>query len=306
MVHNLRTMNFLEFAVFVEVVRCGGISAAAEQLHLAKSGVSTVLRRLEDRLNVKLLERNSRRIALTAEGALLLPKVESLLAEGEHLLREAEQGLASPQGMVRIAATPEFGSMAVNSLVPEVRKRFPELRLTVKLAYGKEDLQDPSFDFAIRIGRVEDENLVARKVGGSHRLLVASPNAMSQISVKKLDDLTLAPCLIFSSTQLESIWTLQHLETQKEQSVVVSSHFAVQSLGTLLQLCEQGEGIAMLPEFLVRRSLAQGKLVNVLPELQSREINVNLVYRSGMDRIMRVKTVLDIAREVLPPLLSKP
>ncbi|SMF15493.1 DNA-binding transcriptional regulator, LysR family [Alteromonadaceae bacterium Bs31] len=304
MVHKLRTMTVLELTAFLEVVKCGGITPAAEKLNLAKSGVSGLLKRFEQRLNVKLLERSSRRMSLTKEGEHLVPKVESLLAECEQLLQQAERQRAEPHGIVQIAATPEFGGLAVSVLAPLLRARYPEIKLLVKPAYAMEDMQDPAFDFAIRIGQVADENLVARALGTSHRLLVCSPEFFTQNTINTLSDLEQLACLLFSSRSYESVWSLLNLQSNERERVKVHSQVSIQSLSTVLELCRQGQGVAMLPEFLVREELAKGALINCLPNYRSDFNTVYLVYRRGIDKIMRVKAVMDIARESLPALLS--
>ncbi|MET4736682.1 DNA-binding transcriptional LysR family regulator [Bradyrhizobium japonicum] len=176
MVFDGRTIDFMELQVFAAVARHGGVTAAADALGISKSTVSLQITRLEDRLGTRLLVRSSRRVALTREGEQVLPRVQSLLAEAENLLEEASRASAAPRGIVRIAVSPPLGGAMLELLVPALRDRYPDVSLIVVPSYEMDDLQDPSFDFAIRVGRIQDDTLIANKIGEFSRILVCAPS----------------------------------------------------------------------------------------------------------------------------------
>ena len=144
---------------------------------------------LEQRLQVRLLARSSRRVTLTREGERLLPRVESILAEGERLVEDAHEETSAPSGVVRIAASPELGGLLVKHFLPLVVERNPKLRITMRLEYGFEDMQDPSIDLAFRISRVNDDRLVAKPLGEFRRILVASPEYLQRHPLERPGDL---------------------------------------------------------------------------------------------------------------------
>ena len=305
MVSIMRTINFQELLVFREVARSGGITAAADKLGIAKSAVSKQLNRLEQRLQVKLVARSSRRVSLTREGERLLPRVESLIAESERLVDDAHEEIASPAGVVRIAASPEFGALVAQRFLPLMLKKYPDLDFTMKLCYGFEDLQDPAIDLAFRIGHVNDERLVARQLGEFGRILVASPEFEANNDLNKPADLESVNCLVFSANANSTDWVLQHRQHPEQiEHVSVKGRIAVLGFTALLGVAEAGSGVGYLPDFLVRRTIEDGRLVHCLSDWASRPMPVFIAYRFGMERIGRVKAVMDAARQFIPGLLD--
>lgn len=305
MVQESRTINQQELAAFAEVVKAGGVTAAAETLGTSKSTVSMQISRLEARLGVTLLTRTSRRIALTREGARILPRVISLLAETEHLLDDVEREASQPRGIVRIATTPAFGDRAICVLGPKVREMYPDIKLIVKPTYDFDDLQDPSFDFAVRVGKINDENLVAIPLGSFHRQIVASPDLASRINRTDPTQLEHVDCLAFSANETQHIWQLINTANpSKTASVPIDANIAIRDFSTLLSLTKSDQGVGFLADFVTKTDLDNGHLVNCLPNWQSKPAEVMLAYRFGATRITRVKSVIDLARETIGQLLN--
>lgn len=273
---------------------------------VSKSAVSKYITRLEERLDVKLLERSSRRVRLTAAGERLLPRVESIVADGQRLLEQAAEERAEPAGLVRVAATPELGSVVAQAFFPRVSQRYPLLQLAMSAAYRFEDLQDPAYDFAIRVGRVADDRLIAKRLGQFRRVLVASPSYLEQLPVEKPADLAACNALVFSARRAESNWTLVRVgDDANETRVDVRGSAAVQSFTTLAEMARQGLGVAYVPDFVVADAIRDGSLIRCLPQFHSPPTSVMLAYRFGSDRIRRVRVVLEMANEEIPKLLSE-
>jgi len=298
-------MTFQELQVFSEVVRSGGITAAADKLGMAKSAVSKQLSQLERRLQVKLLARSSRRVSLTPEGRRLLPRVESIIAEGERLVDDAHEEVAKPTGVVRIAASPEFGALVAQRFLPPLLEQHPDLTVTMKLGYGFEDLQDPSIDLAFRIGHVNDDRLVAHPLGEFRRILIASPDFAKNNPLVKPADLESVNCLVFSANTNSTSWTLQHTKKPKRiEQVNVKGNIAVLGFTALLGVTESGAGIGYVPDFITSHAIEDGRLIHCLDEWASQPSPVFIAYRLGAERIGRVKAVIDAARQVIPNVLN--
>ncbi|MBL4646232.1 MAG: LysR family transcriptional regulator, partial [Rhizobiales bacterium] len=251
MVEENKTLEFRELLAFSTVIQQGGITAAADNLNLSKSTISLQVSRLEQSLGVKLLERNSRRVALTREGENLLPRVMSLLEEMQLLKDESSLAASVPNGNVRIAVTPALGGFVLKTLIPHLRQTHPNMRLIVESAYQFDDLQDPNFDFAIRVGRIKDDTLVANHVGTFRRVLVASPAFIQEHAPTTPADLAQTPCLVFSGNSPEANWRLESAQhPQQTEVVLVQSHVAVRNFSVLLDLAKQGLGVALVPNFL--------------------------------------------------------
>ena len=234
-------MTFQELRIFSEVVRAGGVTAAANKLGISKSLVSKQLSRLEEQLQVQLLTRSSRRVQLTLEGERLLSRIESIIAEADRLVEDAHDEVGQPRGIVRIAASPEFGGLVVKHFFPKLLEKYPELNVTMKLAYRFEDLQDPSIDLAFRIGHVQDDRLVARRLGEFRRIIIASPDYVSKHKITRPADLASLNCLIFSGDSLTSSWTLQHKkDPERIEQIKVRGNMAVFGFNALLGVVENG------------------------------------------------------------------
>ena len=260
MVQEYRTIDFHELQALAAVVRHGGMSAAAKALGVSKSTVSIQITRLEQRLGIRLLERSSRLVVLTREGQQVLPRIQSLLAEAEHLLEEATRAKALPRGTVRISVSPALGGAVLEYLVPALRGSHPDISLVVVSGYEMDDLKDPAFDFAIRVGQIRDEALVANKVGTFSRVLVCAPShpAACLSSVDGLKDATL---LAFSGRATDVTWRLQRKDgAEKEIALDCDAPFAIQDFDLLLRLARLGQGVTMVPDFMVRADLAEGKI----------------------------------------------
>jgi len=299
-------MNFQELRIFSEIVRAGGITAAANNLGIAKSAVSKHLTQLEERLQVRLLARSSRRVSLTHEGERLLPRIESIIAEGERLVEDAHEEAINPAGIIRIAASPEFGALVVKHFLPPLLKKHPDLNITVKLEYGFEDLQDPSIDLAFRIRHVQDDRLVARPLGEFRRIIIASPDYAKKHPIKQPSDLTSLNCLIFSGNTASSSWTLHHKKNpERVEQLNVKGNVAVLGFNALLGAAESGAGVANVPGFITTRAIENGTIMHCLKDWSSGPMPVFLAYRFGAERIGRIKAVIDEARQFIPELLAQ-
>jgi DNA-binding transcriptional LysR family regulator len=304
-VSNMRTITLQAMCVFREVVRTGGITAAAYSLGIAKSAVSKQLSELEAQLQVRLLVRSSRRITLTREGERLLPRVESIIAESERLVEDAHEETVKPAGIVRIAASPEFGGLVAREFLPPLLEKYPDLTVTMKLEYSFEDLQDPSIDLAFRIFRVSDERLVARPLGEFRRIIVASPDYAARYPLSKPSDLASVNCLIFSGSTGSDEWIVQHrLDPGHTEHVTVRGNIAVLGFHALLGMAETGVGFARVPDFITQHALAAGRVVRCLEDWVSPPAPVFLAYRYGAEQIGRVRAVIDEARKMVPGLLT--
>ncbi len=298
-------MNFQELRVFCEIARAGGITAAANNLDMAKSAVSKQLSRLESRLKVKLVARSSRRVSLTREGERLLPRIESILAEGARLVEDAHDDTFRTAGTVRIAATPDFGGHVARKFLPALLDQFPELAVAMQLDYGFEDLQDPAIDLAIRVGRVKDERLVAHRLGEFRRIVAASPAFLKQNVLEHPSDLSSVNCLTFSGNSVRNDWTLeQRHEAGGSEQVPVQGNIAVRGFAALAALAETGTGACCVPEFVVADAISEGRLVHCLPDWASKPTPVFLAYRFGADRIARVRAVIEAAKASIPACLA--
>ncbi|MEM9350338.1 MAG: LysR family transcriptional regulator [Pseudomonadota bacterium] len=302
MVQDFGTLGLPALRSFSTVARLGGISAAAERLGIAKSGVSRHVALLEAHFGVKLLERGARSVKLTPIGARLHQRIGSILAEVDLLDDIAREESRGVSGLVSIAATPEFGGLVAKTLFPIIQAKHPNLKLVMRAAYEFEDMQDPSTDIAIRVGTFQDDRLVALELGAFRAWVVASPDFLSKHAVETPQDLKSTPCLLFRGDRTRTTWTLHRNE---EKIVVdVAGNVGVQSFTILMDLAIEGQGVALIPEFMLESALRSGELVHCLPEYTSRAFSVFLTFRPGARRIGRLEATISLAEEHIRGLLS--
>ncbi len=303
MVQNIRTLGIPALFSFRTVARLGGISAAASELGMAKSGVSRHVAQLEAYFGVRLLERGARSVRLTPVGRKLDDRIRSILAEVEMLEDIAREDSDAISGQVTIAATPEFGGLVATQLFPHIQARYPNLTLVMRPDYAFEDMQDPGTDIAFRVGTFKDDRLVARKLGGFSRWLVASPDLLAQHDVTSPAALAYLPCLTFRGDRPGATWRFASDRT--EETVDVSGPIAVRSFGILLELAIAGQGFANLPEFMLKEALKREQLKRCLTSFVAPTSPVYLTFRPGARNVARIAAVIEAAEQIVPRLLDK-
>ena len=256
-----------DLTLFLRVLDLGSITAAAHSLDLSVAVASQRLKRLERELGVRLLHRTTRRLHPTPEGVALAERGRVLVEDLESLgagLREAATEIA---GTLRVTLSASFGRQHVSPLLPKFLARHPKLRLSVHLSDQVVDLVSEGFDLAIRIGAMEDSQLVARRIAANRRVLCASPDYLRRRGQLKVPrDLQDHECLLlFGSSGRQDVWRL-HDAQGKEMPVRVQGRFE-SNLGELLRDASvAGEGIAIHSLWHVADDLRAGRLRVVLPE----------------------------------------
>ena len=276
---------------FITIAEAGSLSAAARQLEMSLPAVVRSLAALEQDLGVRLFNRTTRRIALTAEGQHYLGACRSLLAG----LGEAEAALhladTEPQGELRITAPVACGQYHVAPLLNAFMQRHPRVRCTLLLLDRVVDLVEEGLDLAVRIGHLEDSSLVARPVGTVRRLLVASPDYLARHPTpSQPQDLADHACVLFQGMD-GSHWNFQ--DQGRPVRVAVVGRASFNHIQPAVEACASGLGIGRFLSYQVAELLASGRLVTLLDNFIPPPIPVQLVYPHGRRLPARVRSVLD-------------
>ncbi|MBU1331534.1 MAG: LysR family transcriptional regulator [Gammaproteobacteria bacterium] len=287
-----------ELLAFVSVVDSASISAAAEHLAQTASGVSRALSRLEEKLDVTLLRRTTRRLELTEEGRAFLAQARKILAAVEDAEEQMKVRRQKPAGRLRVNAAAPFMLHAVVPLVAGFRERYPDIQLELHSSDQIIDLLEQRTDVAIRIGPLRDSTLHARPLGSNALRVLASPAYLKAHGTPRtVDDLGQHSLLGFTQPEHLNQWPLRHAGGD---SLAIAPALTASSGETLRQLALQGAGIVCLADFMTAADRTQGDLVQVLVR-DTVEVRqpIHAVYYRNTALAARITCFLDYLSEHL-------
>jgi DNA-binding transcriptional LysR family regulator len=278
-------MDLNAISLFLRVVEAGSFTKAADQLNMATSGVSRALTRLEEELGVRLLQRTTRKLSLTSAGRICFDQVRGALAQvDEASLAVTEMG-EEPRGSVRITAPPTMVGVLIPFLA-EFLERYPKIRIEVVSSQGIVDLAELGLDLAVRLGRLRDSSLIARRVGNLVTALFASPEYIaSQGRPRSPADLAKHNCVLFRGRGGKDIWHLR--DRRQEHQVEVTGTLEVDDIPSIHQAVAAGIGIGVISLF--SSSRMEG-LVRILPSYLCGDLPISLV--SPSKRLEPARVVL--------------
>lgn len=270
-----------------------GFAAAAAALAMTPSAATRAVAALEARLGVQLFIRTTRTVALTAAGALYAERVRPLTVGLARAVQETRETHGLVAGTLRIAAPLSLGLKVLPAVLTQFGLAHPSVRVTASLTDAFVDILDGSADLAIRVSGVPtDKSTIWRKLCPVPRLLVAAPSYLLARGMPgSPDDLSEHELLAYGGEPAGESWELRH---DAERSVVrAAGRFRADSGDLLAELAVNGEGIALLPRFIVSDALASGRLVPVLEAWQPEELWLTLYYPPYERLPLRVATFSD-------------
>jgi DNA-binding transcriptional LysR family regulator len=251
-----------EITVFARIVGTGSLSAAARDLGMSPAVVSRRLAALEARLGVRLVNRTTRSLHLTDEGAAYYETCNRVLADIEEADAAVTAVRAEPRGVLRIALPAAFGHQHVAPLIPRFAERYPDVQLALSLSDRTVNLVEEGFDLAVRIADLADSSLAARKLAPNRRVVCASPAYLAEHREPRTpEDLLQHNCL---STDFTMNWDYRDPDG-RAGSVRVSGRYACDNWEVLREWALAGLGVALKSTWDVRRHLEDGSLVSLLP-----------------------------------------
>jgi len=296
----MRDLNNL--SLFAAVVANGGFSAAARVVGTPKSRISRRVTALEDQLGVRLLERSSRHVKVTAVGHEVYKHARAALAEAEAIDHAVSQLKAEPQGLVRVSAPPGIDHV-LGAALPSLLHRHPKLRLQIVVTSRRVDLIEEGIDVAVRIrDRLDsDADLQVKILGQIGAVLVASSKFIADHGAPQIpSDLPkFATISVAERAGPERLVMINQAGSVDE--IVHEPRFAAGAVGTIRQAVLNGAGIAMLPEYACRDLIESGELVRVLPAWRVPQETLHLVFTSRRGLLLGVRAVIDFLAACLSP-----
>lgn len=266
--------------LFIRVVETGSFSKASADLGLTQPTATKHVAALEARLGARLLHRSTRGVTPTEVGTLYYDKCKRIARELEEadnlaLLLQSRVG-----GQLRISTSVAFGRRVVTPLVLGFMREHPDLHVDLLFDDRYVNLVEQGIDVALRMGRLADSTLGARYLGLNPWLLAAAPGYLhAHGTPRSAEEVGRHPCLIYSSVQGDERWSFT-LPDGRTQTVPVKGPLRSNNLSAVLSACRAGLGLAVMPHYVARASLAEGALVPVLPELGLPSQELHAVYPS--------------------------
>ncbi|HLG81519.1 MAG TPA: LysR family transcriptional regulator [Bradyrhizobium sp.] len=284
--------DFEALAIFAKVVELRSFAAAASELALSKATVSKAVSRLEERLGARLFNRTSRRLALTDAGQRLASRAARLLADGEEAENETLAQSTAPRGLVRLAVPMSFGVKAVAPLLPEFLTQYPDVSIDLHLSDATVDLIGEGFDAGLRIARLPDSSLIARRLCSMPRYTVAAPSYLKRHG-RPTHPMHLAEHKCFGYAYLSSnVWHYTNAAGE-QASVRPAGQLRANNGEAVMPALIAGLGIADLPDFIVGEAIASGEVEVILKGWKQPEAAVHLVTPPGGPRPARVEVLAE-------------
>jgi DNA-binding transcriptional LysR family regulator len=296
--HNLNDLMY-----FSQVVEHGGFSAAERVLGISKSRLSRRLTELEASLGVRLLQRSTRKLALTEAGQLFYQHCQAMLSEAQAAVNVVQQLRSSPRGTVRVSVPVTISQTLLSQILPEFMHRYPEVRVVMRVTNRVVDLFEDSIDVALRVRSEppENANIVVRPLWRTQQMLVGAPSLLQQNAPPLLpSDLSRFETLDTPTTDGRHVFQLIAPDGTRH-ALEHEPRLVSADLMTIREAVLAGVGIAALPEMMYGAALRAGQLSPVMPgwTLPTPQLYAVFVSRQGM--VPAVRAFVDYLVEMLDP-----
>ena len=293
--------------IFTRVAEEGSFTGAAHRSDLTTAGVSRAVAQLEARLQARLLNRSTRRVALTEVGERYLARCEQALAFIEQAEAEAADAQALPSGRLRVHATTSFGQSYLVPAVVNYQRRYPSVSVELTLSQYVPDMLDEGYDVTVQLSATElpDSGFISQRLGTIHSVLCASPDYLrKQGTPRTVSELFGHNCLqIVTPYFPRDLWHLNGADGV-ETFKLRSSAFQVNLAEGLAAALHEGVGIGALPMPTAVTALRNRSLIRVLPSHRLQPVTAYALYASRQYLDAKIKTFVEFLRESIPPALA--
>ena len=251
---------------FIDVVEAEGFSAAARKIGRSKALLSKYVRELEDELGALLLNRTTRQFSMTEAGHTYYQRASEIVREVDSLADAVRESSGDVRGRIKLSAARTFADAPIGQSLIDFAKQYPDIVLDVHLDDRFVDLVEEGFDLAVRISRLENSSLIARRLAPFSVRLCASPELIAKHGAPtRPQDLANMPCIVDTNGRSLANWRFKG-EGEESMSVTVSGPIEVNSPIVARAAALSGLGYAMLPDFIAAPDIAAGRLVTALDD----------------------------------------
>lgn len=290
--------HIADLLLLVRVADASGFTAAARVTGYPQATISRRIAQLEKQLGVRLLDRSTRRVALTDAGHRVCEHARLMLDQAEVIRSVAHELQAEPSGTLRIVSPVVLGQAFVGQVVAQFMALHSKVKVKLELSSRNMDLIDEGFDVAIRIGRVPDSSLAMHHIGTVRTALFATPAYIARApAIAEPEDLTDHPMLMLGLSLTDS--TLNFVSGQRRQSVAPSKQLTSNDVQPLLAAARASVGIAVLPSFMVSTSVPEYGLLEVLPAWSMPDIAVSALTPSTRGNLPAVIQLLALLKKTV-------
>lgn len=290
--------KFTSIRTFCAVAKQGSFSAASREIGVSTAMVSKQIKRLEDELSVRLLNRSTRHCSLTEAGAEYYDRCQRVLTYIEDADASVKNLSHEIRGKLKISAPATFGTRYLVPAIIAYKKMYPKIAFDLRLAPQMPDLLEGGFDIAIQAGgtRLDDSDLVARKLG-SFRLAICASREYLDLhgTPRHPNELSRHNCMIFYNDMATDTWSFR--DDENELSVNVEGDLHSNQGAALRFAAIEGMGIARLPNYLVHKDFADGRLVEILSDYRSPPRAVHVMYPQRRLMPAKVRSFIDFLAE---------
>lgn len=293
--------NLTDIAIFVKVVELSSFTAAAEAMEMSQPVVSKSVTRLEEKLGARLLNRTTRRLSLTEAGSELYRRSVRALEEIENAELEVARFQTEPRGTLKVSAPMSFSILHLGSTIQPFMERNPGVTIELSLDDRQVDLVEEGFDVAIRIGRLQESSLVARKITPCRQVICASPAYLKKRGIPEApEDLLEHNVIVYSFLSNAREWRLTDAAGELH---VVPINGSIHSNNGLVNRAAAvaGAGIVMLPTFYIGDQLRSGELKPILCQFRPLEIALYAVYPERRNLTPKVRAFVDFLAATFGP-----
>lgn len=292
---------------FLRVAETGSFSAVAAEKGMTQPAISRQVSALEERLGARLVHRTTQSVTLTEEGRQLMRRATELVDDADALLDWAAQSRGRPVGQVRVAVSVPLG-LYLEEHIHRLLDEHPELSVELVLRDFYGNLVEDGLDAEVRVGEIADSSLIARRVGATSNVLVASPRYLAgREPLNHPDELSAHSCIIHQRGASDDVWWFTNPDpgSRDEISVPVSGRLSSNNAAAVYRAAVAGHGVACISILLAGPDIAGGRLVRLLPDYPCRRYPIYIDYPSRRHLPLRVRVVIEfialLAKELLPP-----